>query len=259
VSITLDPADLDLQAPGFIRDPYPYYEILRQVDPVHHSTRLDVWLVTPHDLVSEVFSDAERFGKGWPEGVTPFGGPRPAEFAALDDLPTDMQDSDPPDHTRLRRLVSRAFTPRAVERQRSRVVEIVDELIDDIQQRPEFDAVADFALPIPARIISEILGVPSSDYPLFQQWTADFVRSFDITQGAEAKHRGMTAHLRLVEYFTHMVAERRRRPGPDMISALIEVEDGGDTLGHGDLLAMCVLLLFAGYETTLTLRLFHPA
>lgn len=244
---------IDIQSPVFYRDPYPFYEMLRRQDPVHHVTQLDVWLVTRYDLVAEVFGDHRRFGKTWPEGVAPYNGQRPAEFAALDDIPADMLDSDPPDHTRLRRLVSKAFTPKAVEQQRDRILALVDGLIDAMLDKGEFDLVEDFAVPIPVRIISHILGVPETDYVQFQHWTVDFVRSFDVTQPAEVKHQGMAAHLKLLNYFDELVAQRRGRGGDDLISRLLEVEDHGDVLSHGDLLSMCVLMLFGGYETTFSL------
>ncbi|MBB5857490.1 cytochrome P450 [Amycolatopsis umgeniensis] len=245
--------DIDVRSPEFYRNPYPFYRLLREQDPVHHIAELGVWLVTRHDLVTEVFADQRRFGKTWPEGTAPLDGPRPEEFAALDEIPVDMLDSDPPDHTRLRRLVSKAFTPKAVEQQRPRIAEIVDELIDEMLGKPRFDLVRDFAIPIPVRIIGEILGVPAGDYTRFQNWTVDFVRSFDVTQPQEVKYKGMAAHLKLVEYFDELVRERRVAPGPDLISSLIKVEDEGDKLSRGDLLAMCVLMLFGGYETTFTL------
>lgn len=246
-------ADIDIRSAAFCKNPYPSYDLLRRADPVHYVAELELWLVTRYDLVAQVFGDPRRFGKTWPEGTTPYGGPRPPEFSLLDELPTDMLDSDPPDHTRLRRLVAKVFTPKAVRRQETYIRETVDELIDEVLHEREFDLVEKFATPIPVWIISAVLGVPKSDYLQFQRWTVDFVRSFDVTQSAEVKHRGMAAHLRLVEYFDQLVTERRSRPGQDLISDLLTVEDQGDTFSRGDLLSMCVLLLFGGYETTFSL------
>lgn len=244
--------EVDLRSASFTRDPYPTYEILREHDPVHHSRELGMWLVTRHDLVLEVLTDGRRFGKRWPAGTEPAG-----EGDTGAGLPASMLETDPPDHTRLRRLVAPFFTPPAVARLAPRVEQIVDELLADLDGRTELDVVADFALPLPIRVVTDLLGLPAADHDRFRHWTEAYVRSFDVTQGPEVREAGARAHQALADYFEVVVRERRATPAADrpqdMLSDLVGAHEDRDVLTEPELVSMCILLLFAGYETTFSM------
>jgi cytochrome P450 len=163
---------------------------------------------------------------------------------------------DPPDHTRLRRLVNMAFSAKAVEALRPRVQEIVDELLDKVAAKREMDAVADLAYPLPVAVICEMLGVPKEDQPSFSGWSAVLAQSLDpdiMTPPPAVLEKRAWAIRESREYFRKLVAERRKSPGNDILSGLIAAEDEGDKLSEAELLSTCSLLLIAGHETTVNL------
>jgi cytochrome P450 len=176
---------------------------------------------------------------------------------------------DPPDHTRLRSLVSRAFTPRVVEAMRPHIQEIVDGLLDRLEGARGMDVIEDLAYPLPVRVICEMLGVPIEDQDVFKEWSADIARSLDasiLPAGSEVITRGQESGDALREYFRSLIAVRRKQPREDLLSALIAAEEQGDKLSEPELVATCVLLLIAGHETTVNLigngvlaLLRHPA
>jgi cytochrome P450 len=249
--------------PEFHSDPYPFYRRLREEDPVHHSA-LGIWVLTRYDDVVTVLRDP-RFGR---EGMAELMEARlgvPARPANT----RDMLFRDPPDHTRLRALVSRAFTPRVVEAMRPHIQDIVDGLLDRIEGAHGMDVIEDLAYPLPVTVICEMLGVPTADQDVFKQWSADIARSLDaaiLPAGSEVMARGQEAGDALREYFRSLIAVRRKQPQPDLLSALIAAEERGDKLSEPELLATCSLLLIAGHETTVNLignglfaLLRHPA
>jgi cytochrome P450 len=161
-----------------------------------------------------------------------------------------MLDMEPPDHTRLRRLVLRAFTPRTVEAMRDRIGAIVDGLIDVFAGGGEADLIADFIEPLPVTVIAELLGVPAADRHLLRPWSADICLMYELNPSDESAHRAVKASIEFGAYLRELLAERRRRPGDDLISALAAVVDGGDTLTEAELIGTCVLLLNAGHEAS---------
>jgi cytochrome P450 len=162
--------------------------------------------------------------------------------------------SDPPDHTRLRALVQKAFTPRMIEQLRPRIIAIVDELLNRIAQRGgQFDLIEDLAYPLPVVVIAELLGVPAEDRATFHDWSADLAASLDPLVSSELAERAMRSRDALHAYFRTIIAERRRAPRADLISALVAVEERGDNLSEPELVVMCTLLLIAGHETTVNL------
>ena len=249
--------------PAFVEDPYPTYHVLRSQDPVHHSP-LGFWVLTRYADVIAMLRDprlikepiaafvAARFGM-----AVPFG------------LGLSMLDRDPPDHTRLRGLVSKAFTPKALESLRPRIQQIVDGLVDQVESRGEMDLVEEFAYPLPVIVICEMLGVPVKDHERFKHWGLDIARGLDaimLPPDSEVGKRSMIGRKALAEYFRELIAERRAAPRGDMLSALIAAEEAGDKLDEDELLATCILLLVAGHETTVNLigngtlaLLRHPA
>jgi cytochrome P450 len=250
-------------APEFVVDPYPTYHRLLAEDPVHHSP-LGFWVLTRYADVIAMLRDprlikepiaafvAARFGMAVPPG-----------------LGLSMLDRDPPDHTRLRGLVSKAFTPKALESLRPHIQGIVDGLLAKVEGRGEMDLIEEFAYPLPVRVICEMLGVPVADHERFKQWGLDIARGLDaimLPPDSEVAQRSMAGRRALAAYFRELIAERRAAPREDMLSALIAAEEAGDKLNEDELMATCLLLLVAGHETTVNLigngslaLLRHPA
>jgi cytochrome P450 len=163
---------------------------------------------------------------------------------------------DPPDHTRLRALASKAFTPRGVETLRGHIQGIVDRLLERVADAPRMDVIEDLAYPLPVTVISELLGVPVGDGDTVKGWSRDVARALDaiaLPVGPDVIERGRRATDEMAGYFRDLIAERRRRPGTDLLSGLVEAEEAGDRLTEQELLATCVLLYVAGHETTVNL------
>ena len=247
-SLGFDPAD-----PAFIADPYPVYRRLRDEHPILWNPDTDQWLVSRHADVNRLLRD-RRVGRTYLHQAThaEFGRPDPpashAPFHELNDA--GMLDLEPPDHTRLRRLVLRAFTPRTVEAMRGRVQAIVDGLIDDLAGAGEIDLIADYVEPLPVTVIAELLGVPAADRHLLRPWSADFCLMYEIDPSEESARKAVAASVAFGAYLRDLLADRLRRPGDDLISALAAVVDDGDTLTETELIATCVLLLNAGHEAS---------
>jgi pimeloyl-[acyl-carrier protein] synthase len=237
--------------PEFHANPYPFYRRLREEDPVHASP-LGIWVLTRYEDAVMVLRDA-RFGR---EGIAELQEARLGAARARPKNSRDMLFRDPPDHTRLRALVSRAFTPRVVEEMRPHIQEIVDGLLDRVEGSGGMDVIEDLAYPLPVRVICEMLGVPTSDQEVFRQWSADIARSLDAAlfpADSGVGTRGQEASDALKEYFRSLIAVRRKHPQPDLLSGLIAAEEQGDKLSEAELLSTCVLLLIAGHETTVNL------
>jgi pimeloyl-[acyl-carrier protein] synthase len=235
--------------PEFLADPYPTYHRLRTEDPVHLSP-LGFWVLARYEDVVAVLRDP-RFAK---EAVMAFVA---ARFGiAPGTIGLSMLDRDPPDHTRLRSLVSKAFTPRVVERLRPRIQQIVEGLLARVEGAGSMDLIEEFAYPIPVTVICELLGVPVEDHEQFKEWSLDIARGLDAVMlpvDSEVARRSGVARHALIGYFRGLIAERRASPRDDLLSALIAAEEAGDTLGEDELLATCILLLVAGHETTVNL------
>ena len=206
------------------------------------------WVLTRYDDVATVLRDA-RFGrKGFDELIRARFGESGFDQAMLF--------RDPPDHTRLRALVSKAFTPRVVDEMRAKIQKTVDDLLDQVRDARAMDVITDLAYPLPISVISEMLGVPAKDRDLFRGWSADIARSLDaisLPTDPEVVERGNAARRALSGYFRTLVAERRRRPQRDLLSELIAVEEQGDKLSEEELMATILLLFVAGHETTVNL------
>jgi cytochrome P450 len=241
---TLNPMD-----PAFVADPYPTYHRLRAEDPVHHSP-LGFWVLTRYDDVIAALRDPRLAKEAIAAWVAArFGAPMPA-------LGLSMLDRDPPDHTRLRGLVSKAFTPRVVEGLRPHIQQIVDGLLDRAQDAGALDLIEGFAYPLPVIVICEMLGVPVADHERFKGWSLDIARGLDsvlLPTDSDVPRRSMAARTALADYFRELIARRRAAPRSDLLSGLIAAEEAGDKLSENELLATCILLLIAGHETTVNL------
>jgi len=236
--------------PEFHSNPYPFYRALREEDPVHLSP-LGFWVCTRYDDAVMILRDP-RFGR---EGMAKL---MEARLGLTQDTSRarDMLFQDPPDHTRLRALVSRAFTPRVVEVMRPHIQEIVDGLLDRVDGARAMDVIEDLAYPLPVTVICEMLGVPAADQDIFKTWSTDIARSLDaavLPADSDAIPRGRDARLGLADYFRSLITTRRKDPKPDLLSALIAAEEEGNKLSEGELVSTCMLLLIAGHETTVNL------
>jgi pimeloyl-[acyl-carrier protein] synthase len=242
-------------APEVHADPYPVYARLRSEDPVHWSDLMESWVLTRYRDVVAVL-DSDRFSAERRRANNRFArelAARQEEIGPVGRV-TTMLTADPPLHTRLRGLVNKAFTPRAVERLRPRIQEIVDELLDAVAGSGRMDVIADLAYPLPVIVIAEMLGVSPDDRAQFKRWSTDIAATTGgPLMGADVLQRADQSAIALAEYFERVIAERRREPRDDLLSGLIAAEEQGQVLSDEELLATCILLLVAGNETTTTL------
>jgi len=256
------PADpvFDPFDPAWSSDPFPLYADLRRRAPVHRS-ELGFWVFARHADCLAILRDRrsssdaqhidlDRMPEGFRRGAV---ADDPMAQAVVEARPFLFR--DPPDHTRLRGLVAKAFTPRVVESLRARTQEVVDELIDAALEAGTVDLLSGFAHPLPVRIICDMLGVPVEDQERFGDWSTALAAGLDpdFLLTDEAITRRDDAVLQFAGYFFELLAERRRSPGDDLLSRLVEVEDDGTVLSEGELLSTCILLLVAGHETTVNL------
>jgi cytochrome P450 PksS len=243
---------LDLVSGRFKANPYPLYLRLRADAPVTPTRLRDgrvAWLLVRYADVALALKDP-RFAKDQrrastrrPTPIERLIGPR------LQALQFNMLLVDPPDHTRLRKLVHKAFTPRLIEQLRDRIQYLADRLLDEATRRGRFDLVSDYALPIPSMIIADLLGVPASDRHRFQRWSKRLV---SITSGKDLLLAAPSGLL-FMRYLRRLFAQRRAQPRDDLVTALVQAEEAGDRLTADELLAMVFVLLVAGHETTVNL------
>jgi len=242
----------DLASPAFKADPHPFYARLRAEAPVWRATLRDrrtAWLVTRYEDAARVLKD-DAFAKDKLNALDPEQRAKtPWMPGFLKPLERNMLDLDDPDHARLRALVSKAFTPRLIERLRGRIEALCEELLDDMKRKSGTDLVAGYALPLPATVIAELLGVPAEDHARFHRWSNRLV---SVSSGRDML-RALPAALAFVRYLRKLVERRRADPQDDLITALIRAEEAGDKLSEDELLAMAFLLLVAGHETTVNL------
>ncbi len=225
--------------PEFFADPYPTYDALRG-DSVHWEEELNAWVLTGYGEVAAALADPR---------VTRGAGPREGDL--LTRLLTRMMlFMDPPDHTRLRALANRAFTPRRVEALRPRIAAIVGELLAGVEEG-EWDLIEGLAYPLPVIVIAEILSLPSSDRALFKRWSDDVIAvAAGRAPSPEVREQALRSATELAEYFAQLVAELRAHPNETLLSGLVEAEEESTRLSDDELLANAVLLLMNGHETT---------
>ena len=247
--------DYDPRRKEEIADPFPTFARLRQGDPVHWSDILGGWVLTRYCDVRAALFDRRLSA----DRITPFRDHLPpAQQGELSDLLAMLGlwavFNDAPEHTRRRGLLNKAFTPRTVAGLRPAIAALVERLIDDLAEREQFDLIADFAYPLPATVIAGMIGVPAADLDRFKRWSDDiavFVGSALSTPNK--RERALGGAREMADYFRAMVAEHRGRPREDILSALIAAEEDGVGLGENEIVASCILLLFAGHETTTNL------
>jgi len=251
---TMPPPLFDPFAPGFTDDPYPQYAVMRAQAPVYQHP-FGFWLLTRYEDVSwllraglSVEDDnvaTDSLLRQLREEVYGDGAPRASALSMLD--------RDPPDHTRLRKLVSKAFTPRAIEALRPRITELVDGMLDDMAAQRRVDLVDALAFPLPFSVIAEMLGTPPADHERIRQLTGTVVRSLEPVADPALIQAILAADEEMSQVAAQMIAWKRANPADDLLTALIHAEDDGDVLDDDELVAQTLLLYIAGHETTVNL------
>ena len=251
-------------AEGFASDPYPQYATLRSADPVHHSP-FGVWFVFTYDDVRALLRDPSLSVEDRHAHSTPLT--EMARETLGEPLASRaMLDLDPPEHTRLRRLVSKAFTPRMVERLRDRAVVLVDAALDRAEAAGGMELMGDLAFPLPFTVIAELLGMPDTDTVELRRLSGTLVRSLEPVVEPDLLLAIAEAGDQMRALVTGAIQWKRARPGDDLLSAMIAAEDEGDVLSPDELVDQVMLLYIAGHETTVNLigngvlaLLRHPA
>ena len=227
----------DLLSPRLREDPYPiYYREMRSKDPVHRMRLVKAWALTRYEDVERVLRDDKRFCS--------------SDRVLVKTIPLSLLDMDPPEHTRVRALVSKAFTPKAVRQLRGRVQEIADRLLDEVAGQRRFDVVGALGYPLPVTVIAEMLGVRSEDMGVFETWSNTLALAVDPILGGKQVHAIRQAAEQVSAYFEGIIAERRSEPRDDLVTALLAAEEAGDRLTHEEMLSVMRLILVAGNETT---------
>jgi cytochrome P450 len=249
MAMSQQPIALPYDDPAFTADPFPFLRTLRERGPIHRvvlANGLEAWLVTRYEDGLAAISDPRMSSD-----VNDASDPRLREHPpAAGPFPRSMLRLNPPDHTRLRHLVSRAFTPRRTAELRPRIQKIADQLLDAVTPLGRADLVTDFALPLPVTVISELLGVPADDRDGFQEWTQVML---DQRFGQPEYERLNEAWREMRSYLERLLATKRIAPEDDLLSALITARDDEERLDEEELVAMVFLLLVAGYITTVNL------
>ena len=231
VSFRMHPIEETLQS-------FAWFADMRANHPVSYNEQMNSWQVFRYEDVHKVITDHQTFSS---EAVPGF-----SEDTFLRDT---IVAKDPPDHRKLRNLVNQAFTPRAVNHLSGRIEQITQELLDQVLPQGRMDVVSDIAFPLPAKVIAEMLGVPSSDWDIFRRWAAGSDGSRPTT-AEEMRRARQNMGQQMYDYFAHLLEERRKFPQDDLITALSVAEVDGERLGEGELVNFCQLLLAAGQETT---------
>ncbi|GAA4579912.1 cytochrome P450 [Planotetraspora phitsanulokensis] len=239
--------------PQFVAHPYDAYRDLRDNEPVSFFEPTGQWLIARHADVNALLRD-RRLGRSYLHVGSHEAFGREPEPAFQEPFwrvtRTGMLDVEPPVHTRLRRLVSKAFTPRMVEALRPRVRRIATELVEGFVERGGGDLIAEVAEPLPVTVIAEMLGVPEADRHLLRPWSADICKMYELNPPMESQLAAVRASVEFGDYLRELARKRRQEPGDDLISALAQVVDEGDRLTEDELVGTCVLLLNAGHEAT---------
>ena len=239
-------------SPEFIRNPYPHYERMRATDPMH-LTPLGVYIASRHADVSLVVRD-KRFGKEYAERSARRYGPKIMEEPLFKSFGLTMLQQDPPDHTRLRGLVVKAFTARRVEDMRPRIQQVVDETLDRIVPQGKMDLIEDFAFRLPVTIICDMLGIPDEHRELFYTGSRDSGRILEpVPLSPEEIKEGNARSAMSEMYFQQLFELRRKSPGDDLTTQLVQAEEDGSKLTNEELTANIILLFGAGHETTVNL------
>jgi len=238
----------------FYANPYATFTKLREQAPVLWSEKGKYWVVSRYEEVNAVLRDL-HYEKGFQRFKTfdPIIKIIPQLNEQLKYRSMSMLNQNPPDHTRLRSLVNKAFTPTMVSEMRQHIQDITDGLLDKVESKGEMDLIADFCFVLPVTVIAEMLGIPPQDMDKFKGWSHSLTEALEPTVGAPTLLKAAQANKELISYLKPLVESRRKNPQSDLISALVKAEEEGNKLSEIELMANLVLLLVAGHETTVNL------
>jgi cytochrome P450 len=245
---------LDPNAPGFYDDPYGQYATLREYEPVHYDAAEGTWLISRYE-------DVLRFGRNKELTVeidhanpSPYVDKERVRLERMAGRQTKMMfRRDPPNHTRLRRQIYRAFTPKAVKELRPRLQALVDQSLERLAEKGETDLIEDFAFPLPLVVISEMLGMPSGDDALIRGWSRAITKAIDPSISDEDLEASIQASDDMSEYLIRVIEAKRKQPDDALLSLLIDIQQSGDDLSEEELIDQLMLLYIAGHETTVNL------
>lgn len=256
-SVSNGVVDKDFLGPELTQDPYPYVAELRERDPVHWSEFHKAWLLTKYDDVVAAFADPRMSSDRVRPLLESMSEERREKAGRVLEMIQDwMVVTDPPVHTRLRKLVQQAFSPKRIAASEGRIRALVDELIDEFVDQRHTEFIANFSYPLPATVIAELIGAPAGDRDSFRTWSQALAM---IAFGGGGEERGerhtvaMQALEEMIAYFGERIDYAREHPGQDMISGLLEGDGQGNVLTRDEMEGMCALMLFAGHETTMNL------
>jgi cytochrome P450 PksS len=249
-----DQQEYDLFSPEFEANPYPTYAAMQRNAPIYWQAWDNgggAWIVTRYEDVATILRDHRRFVKNYRNTLTPEQRAQmPPALEIIQIIDNHLLNHDPPDHTRLRNLVSQAFTPRMVNQLQTRVQRVADDLLDKVRSRSEMDLIEDYAFPLPIIVIAELLGLPVEDRNQLRAWSKAFIAPVRN----EAEFEIFKARMAdFTNYLRELFAKRRQNPQNDLITALVHAEEAGDKLSEPELFSMVVLLIVAGHETTVNL------
>ncbi|OLO36337.1 hypothetical protein BTR23_15820 [Alkalihalophilus pseudofirmus] len=244
----------DLLAPEVVKNPYPYFHLLRAEDPVYWSDKWNGWILTRYHDINEALlnpgltSQRIRPSKSMPkEKVLDM-------VSTFEILSKWMVFNDPPNHTRIRMLVNKAFTPKAVEEMRPFMYEVTDYLLDQVESAKKMDVIRDYAFVLPILVISKMLGLPDEDRDLLKQWSDDLLLLvFGAVKDSDRHERAQKGMQQMASYLGDVVNDRMKNPKDDLISSLVNAKEKGDVLSKDEIIATCTLLVFGGHETTTNL------
>lgn len=250
-----DEQKYELFGPEFEANPYPTYAAMQRHAPAYWQAWANgdggVWIVTRYEDVAAILRDHKRFVKNYRSMLTP------EQLAQMPPIPDIIQitdnhllSHDPPDHTRLRNLVNKAFTSRMVNQLQSRVQGIADELLDQVERQGQMDLIEAYAFPLPIIVIAELLGLPVEDRKRLRDWSKAFIAP---VQGEAEFQIFKEQMIAFADYLRHLFTRRRQEPKSDLITGLVQAEEAGDKLSEPELFSMMILLIVAGHETTVNL------
>ena len=236
--------------PEFRKNPHPFYDRLRTKEPVHRTPLGFVVLTRYEDVVNTLrnndFSRDIEVNANLPESPT-------RKFRRENERSKSMLNLDPPDHTRLRRLVSKSFTPSAIEKLRPRIQQLVDDALANAKRTGHLELVEELAFPVPFQVISDLLAMPTERGEELREWSQIITATLEPTTGVEELEKGQEAIAKMRPYLEEIIQHRRRNMGDDMLSSLIAVEEQGEKLNNDELMSFVILLYIAGHETTVNL------
>lgn len=244
----------DLLAPEVVKDPFPYFNTLRSETPIYFNEKWNGWILTRYEDVNSALLNPNLTSQRIMPSKSASNELKLDMASTYEILSKWMVFNDPPNHTRLRMLVSKAFTPKTVEKMRPFMFEITDYLLDKVEESKKMDVIRDYAFMLPILVISKMLGLPDKDRDQLKRWSDDLLMLvFGAVKDSDRHERGQKGMRQLAEYLADQVEDRIKHPKDDLISSLVEAKENGDVLNKDEIIATLTLLVFGGHETTTNL------